>query len=78
MDKKYLLIPEVYKDVLIGTEWEGKKIHPDFKIAIWSKYKVDDGLDKNKMKDQIERRFSILLDLSKIDMIIYRLSTNTM
>lgn len=77
-EKKYLHVPEVYKHVLKDTEWEGQKIHPNFKIAVWSKYKVEDGLDKNKMKDQIERRFSILLEMPKIDMIIFRLSQNTM
>ena len=51
-------------------------IHPNFRIAIWSKYKVDDGLDKNKMKDVIEKRFSVLLPVDVIDMIVFRVSHN--
>lgn len=52
-------------------------MHPNFRIAIWSKYKVDDGLDKNKMKDVIEKRFSVLLPVDVIDMIVFRVSHGT-
>jgi hypothetical protein len=52
-------------------------MHANFRVVMWSKFKVDDGIDKNKMKDQIERRFGVLLPLEKVDMIIYRLSYNT-
>jgi hypothetical protein len=70
-------IREVYKRVLADTPYEGKMMHANFRVVMWSKFKVDDGIDKNKMKDQIERRFGVLLPLEKLDMIIFRLSYNT-
>jgi hypothetical protein len=70
-------IREVYKRVLADTPYEGKQMHANFRVVMWSKFKVDDGIDKNKMKDQIERRFGVLLPLEKVDMIIFRLSYNT-
>ena len=75
---KELKIAEVYKKVLADTEFEGKKISPNFRIALWSKFKVEDNIDMNKMKDKIERRFGRLLPLERIDMIIFRQSQNTM
>ena len=76
-DLKIFRIPEVYKRVQNDTPFEGRNMNSNFKVVQWSNFKVNDGIDKNKMKDQIERRFGILLPLDKIDMIIYRLSYNT-
>lgn len=42
----------------------------DFSLAVWSKYKVDQSLDSKKIIEKIERRFSSIIPMIKIDLIM--------
>lgn len=52
------------------TEYANKTLHANFRVLIWSKFKIDQGKDMNFTKDKIERRFEILLPLTDMDMLI--------
>jgi hypothetical protein len=70
MHPDQLAIKEVYSKVLAHTDWQNKTISPDFRIMVWSKFKIDQTADLNAIKDKIERRFEILLPLVDMDMLI--------
>jgi hypothetical protein len=54
-----------------NTKYEGKfQVNPEFKVVVWSKMRIDDGTEMNKVRDRIEKRFSILLPLQNLDIIL--------
>jgi hypothetical protein len=65
-----LKIKEVYSKVLKDTQWANKTLHANFRVFIWSKFKIDQTKDLNFSKDRIERRFEVLLPLTDMDMLI--------
>lgn len=62
---------EVYEKVIADTDNHLKmEISKDFSLAVWSKYKLDQDLDNKKIIEKIERRFSSIIPIIKIDLIM--------
>lgn len=46
-------------------------VHDDFNIVVWTKYKLDEELENKAVIEKIERRFSTLLPMIKLDFIMF-------
>jgi len=57
--------------VLSNTDNSPKSpLASDYAIAAWSKYTIDETFDNKKIIEKIERRFSSIIPMAKIDLII--------
>ena len=63
--------PEVYEKLFAGTTSKGKhKISSRFQMILWSKFKIDQELDNKNIIEKFERRFSTVLPVNKIDLVM--------
>ncbi|KAL4493592.1 hypothetical protein ABPG72_004085 [Tetrahymena utriculariae] len=68
---EYLNRHEVFEKIIADTENFLKMVvSNDFTLAVWSKYKIDDSVDNKKIIEKIERRFSSIIPMIKIDLIM--------
>jgi len=70
MFRKEMQTPEVFEKVLAGTPWEGSTFNEGFRIVIWSKYKIDENLDFEKISNTVGRRFKEILIFKLIDIFV--------
>jgi len=63
--------PEIHSKILQDTEFEGQQYSDNFQVFIWSKYKIDEKLDNEQVINKFKHRFGQILNLPKIDLILY-------
>ena len=63
--------PEIHSKILQDTEFEGQQYSDNFQVFIWSKYKIDEKLDNEQVINKFKYRFGQILNLPKIDLILY-------
>ena len=69
--KRDLQTPECYEKVLQGTEFEGGEFNVEgFNIAVWSKFKVSEGMNFDMIVDKVERRYLEILPLKLLDIFV--------
>eukprot|EP01016_Furgasonia_blochmanni_P025115 TRINITY_DN2707_c0_g1_i28.p1 TRINITY_DN2707_c0_g1~~TRINITY_DN2707_c0_g1_i28.p1 ORF type:complete len:132 (-),score=50.59 TRINITY_DN2707_c0_g1_i28:262-657(-) len=62
---------EVYEKIISGTgDWLANELSKPFHIILWSKYKIDEELETKKIIEKFERRFSSILPVPKLDLLL--------
>jgi len=61
---------EVHERVLLETESRMLKLNKSYNLLIWSKFRIDSELEFKKLMEKFERRFSSILPMINLDMII--------
>ena len=46
------------------------EVSNNFNVCVWSKYKIDEEIESKKIIEKIERRFSNIIPMIKIDLIM--------
>ena len=62
---------EVYSRVLKGTKFEDRDVAKHFHLMVWSKFRIAEDQEDNKMIEKFEHRFQSILPIQKIDLILY-------
>eukprot|EP00828_Plagiopyla_frontata_P042863 TRINITY_DN6534_c0_g1_i1.p1 TRINITY_DN6534_c0_g1~~TRINITY_DN6534_c0_g1_i1.p1 ORF type:complete len:250 (+),score=29.68 TRINITY_DN6534_c0_g1_i1:326-1075(+) len=66
-----LKLPEVYEQILAGTANKSiTKINPNFQVIVWSKFRIDQNIEMNRVLNKFERRFSSFIPTQKIDLAL--------
>jgi hypothetical protein len=67
---KVLAIPEVQKRVTKDTQFEKSLLKDKVQVIFWSCFKVESDLDDSKIREKIDKRFSLAAPIGQMDVFV--------